>query len=656
MVEELQQVAPVQPGRPPPPVRFGVGDDGVVPVVDDDEGAPHGGGRTALIENHRERIGRVHLDRSLFQRGQRLSAQRGVHAGGHAGAVAPRPALPEAGLQYSEGDGLGAPQPQAAVRFGEVGEQRVDGVGPHRARQLVGVADPPVQLPGREPRVALVRAVRLDAVARLVAARLPLVQVLPREGEDDAAVRPELGALRRVVGEPVDLRRRVVVVPVEVHRDLLRLVVDEPEHHVRPRPPDRVLQRDPPPPDGRAARLRVRDLDAQVGGLAAADDRAARQRGVAAVPLRPVLQPFQEPRFEFALDLVPQGDLARVGDGGGLPAVQQLVQHVDGLGPADLVEQRPRDVRQQAPVAGALGRVLPARAFGGAGAGRLQHPPELRRVGEAVQVAGAAGQRVVQDEEAAPPPGGLVRHRRRDDLQVVGVAAVAGGDARHQRRLERRRPLLHVQRRHGEQDAQRLRAEFVREDHLVVVGVPRRAPVRAPGAVVAPAAVRGGRADQRVAAVPVVLARRPVHGRAAAGRAHVEVRDLPLLPREPGRVAPVGAPHAEVEAAHDGVPGEVDAEHGVGVPPRAGRDVGAVDVDGDGVLVEAALPLVGVVADPGLVAPVVGEHPRRLQHLVQVLHGADGGVAAPGARRDIVRRVEARADVPAARADPPVLP
>ena len=100
---------------------------------------------------------------------------------------------------------------------------------------------------------------------------------------------------------------------------------------------------------------------------------------------------------------------------------------------------------------------------------------EFVLVGEPVQVAGAAGAAC----RAGPGTGGaragfLVGHGGGDDREVVGVAAVLLRDARHQRRGERRHPLLDQRGRDGEQDPQRLGVQLVGQDQLGVVADPVR--------------------------------------------------------------------------------------------------------------------------------------------------------------------------------------
>ncbi|PJJ04988.1 hypothetical protein BX264_5421 [Streptomyces sp. 2333.5] len=82
-----------------------------------------------------------------------------------------------------------------------------------------------------------------------------------------------------------------------------------------------------------------------------------------------------------------------------------------------------------------------------------------------MQVAGAAGQPVVHDQEA-PGPVGLrvaraVGHGRLGDVDVVGIAAIAGGDPGEQGGGERREALLDTGHRGGQQDADGLSGQFV---------------------------------------------------------------------------------------------------------------------------------------------------------------------------------------------------
>ena len=163
-------------------------------------------------------------------------------------------------------------------------------------------------------------------------------------------------------------------------------------------------------------------------------------------------------------------------------------------------------------------------------AGADEDLPEFFLVGEPVQVAGAAGQGVVQDEELAVASGFLVGHGGGDDREVVGVAAVLLRHARHQRRGERRDPLLDQGGRDREQDPERLGVQHVGEDQVGVVAGSGAASLRAPEPVVAGLAVAG--ADQRVG---VAGSGRLVRGRAAAGDAGEELPDPGVLPGEAGR-------------------------------------------------------------------------------------------------------------------------
>ena len=177
-------------------------------------------------------------------------------------------------------------------------------------------------------------------------------------------------------------------------------------------------------------------------------------------------------------------------------SLQQVVQHGQRLGPGDQVPLVVVDVAEQAAVAGGLA-VVRAPAPGDDLAGADQDLPEFFLVGEPVQVPGAAGEGVVQDEELAAASGFLVGHGRGDDREVVGVAAVLLRHAGHQRRGERRDPLVHQGGGDGEQDPERLGVQHVGEDQLGVVAGSGAASLRAPGPVVAGLAVAG--TDQRIA-------------------------------------------------------------------------------------------------------------------------------------------------------------
>ncbi len=80
-----------------------------------------------------------------------------------------------------------------------------------------------------------------------------------------------------------------------------------------------------------------------------------------------------------------------------------------------------------------------------------------------------------------------------------------------------------------------------------------------------------------------------------------------------------------------------------------------IDVDGGGRGVDAAVAVVGVVADAGIVAPVAGRDPGRAQHQVEIRRVGDARLAAARARRD-VGLGPLDPDVPARRAAPPLTP
>ncbi len=97
----------------------------------------------------------------------------------------------------------------------------------------------------------------------------------------------------------------------------------------------------------------------------------------------------------------------------------------------------------------------------------------------------------MQHQELAVASGFLVGHGRGDDREVVRVAAVLLGHAGHQRRRERRDPLVHQGGGDREQDPDRLGVQHAGKDHLGVVAGPVAAPLRAPEPVVAGLALAG---------------------------------------------------------------------------------------------------------------------------------------------------------------------
>ena len=91
------------------------------------------------------------------------------------------------------------------------------------------------------------------------------------------------------------------------------------------------------------------------------------------------------------------------------------------------------------------------------------------------------------------------------------------------------------------------------------------------------------------------------------------------------------------------------------MPPGPGFDVAGVDIDGDRLLVVGPLPVVVIVGDPGVIAPVVRGDPDGPENLVQGAGVADPGVLAARAGPGVLG-VEALADESALLADPPVFP
>lgn len=95
--------------------------------------------------------------------------------------------------------------------------------------------------------------------------------------------------------------------------------------------------------------------------------------------------------------------------------------------------------------------------------------------------------------------------------------------------------------------------------------------------------------------------RTPIGGGTAAARADVERIDPYVGPGEGHGAAAVLTVEAQVERAHHGLAGEVDAEDGGVVAPGARGQVHGVDVHGGQDGVPLAVTLVLVVADPGVV-------------------------------------------------------
>ena len=297
-------------------------------------------------------------------------------------------------------------------------------------------------------------------------------------------------------------------------------------------------------------------------------------------------------------------------------------------------------------MAGALALVLAGAARHDA-AGLLQHVTESGLVSEALEVAGAARQRVVQDEGAAPTAGLLIGHGGGYHGGIVGVAAVFRRDARLQRGGKGRRASISAV-----ATGTRMRRASVSSLWA------RRTPACSPSRWRSGHQgrwCRGGiesRTDQRVLAAGT-LGR--LEGGTAAGQAGEERADPPLLSHEDVIRPPVRPGDAEVELADDCVPGVIHAEGRLRVPPRPGLDVTGVDVDSDRLLVVSPLPVVVIVGDPSVVAPVMRGDANGPDHLVQGAGVADPRVLAARAGPGVLG-VETLTDEPAQLAHPPVLP
>src|SRR5690606_39389255 len=117
-----------------------------------------------------------------------------------------------------------------------------------------------------------------------------------------------------------------------------------------------------------------------------------------------------------------------------------------------------------------------------------------RAVDEAGQVAGAAGQRVVEDEVVAGEVGLPVGFGGGGGADVGGVAAVAPGQPEVEGGGEGGEAFGHVQRGGGQQDAQGLRAVLGRGDDRDVLGPGLL--VAAPGGAPRPVVGEFGPAEQ----------------------------------------------------------------------------------------------------------------------------------------------------------------
>ena len=261
-----------------------------------------------------------------------------------------------------------------------------------------------------------------------------------------------------------------------------------------------------------------------------------------------------------------------------------------------------------------------------------QHLPQLARIGQLGQVAGAAGDEVVQEEGVA-----VVEQRVLDegDVEVVGRAAVVlaqpeqdgGGEAGHGEHVVAERDAL----RQGEHDA--LGGELAGEQHgagvlLVAVAVLAPGPVLValvgqPGAV----EVAAGLADPEPGPGEPVAGDGDLAGGVAAGAEVVPAHVHALEVRHPqpagGVPAVLDGLRVDVGGGDDGEPGADALVVGVVdaglVAPHERGDAGELDgLEPLADVVDAGLPAAGA-GGGGVVAVVavaaVGAEP----------HGADGG-------------------------------
>ncbi|MDQ0751887.1 hypothetical protein QF034_006118 [Streptomyces africanus] len=141
VLQELQHVAPVQPGTPASLVGRLVGE-GRVTVVQDGESRPHGRGASAVRGQYQTATRRVGTGEQAYGSGApggHSAAQRcpeplaGPFAGERGGADLVRPA-------ESGGSRLRSPPPAFRVGRAQIGQQQPGRVDPHRLGEFTGQA------------------------------------------------------------------------------------------------------------------------------------------------------------------------------------------------------------------------------------------------------------------------------------------------------------------------------------------------------------------------------------------------------------------------------------------------------------------------------------------------------------------------------------
>ncbi len=308
---------------------------------------------------------------------------------------------------------------------------------------------------------------------------LEQVDVRPGDLEDEFPVGTESGALSCVLRDEVVLPAGVEPEAFEIDVDALGRAAHAGEGEVGSCAFELPLSREPPVHDVRA-----------VGEPQVAAGVAVLVQGSVVGDLHPVAQCGEEPCLQVGLDLRVQPDQPGVLHIADVPAVlavpleQQGFEHRQRCLPRDHVLELFGGVAVQAAMAGPalfLGAGACLELLVGPGEGVTEGIP----VGEAVQISGAAGQRVEQNEEPAALSAVVVRHGRHRGVQVLRVAAEVQVHAEPQGGTEGVHLGIHVRGRGRDQYPQRLRLQLMGEQYRLLRGaVLLTTPQRTPRAVV----------------------------------------------------------------------------------------------------------------------------------------------------------------------------
>ena len=205
------------------------------------------------------------------------------------------------------------------------------------------------------------------------------------------------------------------------------------------------------------------------------------------------------------------------------------------------------------------------------------------RFAQSCQVAGAAGNPVVEDEVVALPLAAGVRELHAGDFEVVRVATKICSQTEQECRFERSEAFVDLEQRHRQQQPDCFGFEFVQQHDRIPLLADGTGPHLAPALVEA----------FGVGAVAVVS---NVADRSAMA-AHGETRDVAVGAGDADRAALAGH-EAAVDGAELGDLGHLRTKRNVGKFPRTGHER-VVNVDEQCGLVAFALAFVGFVVHSG---------------------------------------------------------